>query len=141
MATRKATGDLLASVPLFQGLTRKELREILACSKMIEFRPGRDIVTEGRQGIGFHLILEGRAKVTVGGWQRATLGAGDYFGEMSLLDGSPRSATVTAETPLRTLALPSWDFQAIVKKNPSIAVKLLSEMTRRLRAASMSPSD
>jgi CRP-like cAMP-binding protein len=90
-------------------------------------------VEEGATGVGFHLIVEGEAEVLVGGMPRTTLRAGDYFGEMSLLDGGPRSATVRTVTPLRTLALTSWAFMPILDKNPSIARKLLQEMSKRLR--------
>lgn len=140
----KSKKDLLAmlgSVPLFEGLSRRELSSILEAAKEIRFRDGREIVEEGSTGVGFHLIIEGEADVLVGGVKRATLRAGDYFGEMSLLDGGPRSATVRAVTPVSTLALTSWIFMPLLNKNPSIARKLLLEMTRRLRALDSSLRD
>jgi CRP/FNR family transcriptional regulator, cyclic AMP receptor protein len=133
MATKKDTLALLAGVPLFEGLSKRELNSILSVAKQIVHDEGHDIVEEGATGVGFHLILEGEAHVLIGGRKRATLRSGDYFGEMSLLDGGPRSATVRASTPVRTLALTSWAFLPLLDKTPSIARKLLQEMSKRLR--------
>jgi CRP/FNR family transcriptional regulator, cyclic AMP receptor protein len=131
---KKDTLALLGNVPLFEGLSKKELNSILTVAKEIHFDEGHDIVEEGATGVGFHLIQEGEAHVLIGGRKRATLRAGDYFGEMSLIDGGPRSATVRTTTPVRTLALTSWAFMPLLDKNPSIARKLLQEMSKRLRA-------
>jgi CRP/FNR family cyclic AMP-dependent transcriptional regulator len=133
MVSKKDTLALLASVPLFEGLSNRELNSILTVAKEIDHDEGHDIVEEGATGVGFHLILSGEAHVLIGGRKRATLRAGDYFGEMSLLDGGPRSATVRASTPVHTLALTSWAFLPLLDKNPSIAKKLLQEMSKRLR--------
>lgn len=124
---------MLGSVPLFEGLSKKELDLIYREAKQAQFEPGHDIVEQGATGVGFHLILDGKADVLIGGRKRATLGPGDYFGEMSLLDGGPRSATVKTATPVRTLALTSWAFLPLLDKMPSIARKLLVELSRRLR--------
>lgn len=135
---RKAT-DLLGEVPLFQGLSRKELTAIAASGKEVSHPEGREIVKEGAtEAAGFHLILEGTAKVLAGKRTVNTLGPGDHFGEMSLLDGGPRSATVTATTPVRTFSITAWSFRPLLERNPSIARKLLMEMSRRLRAATKS---
>jgi CRP/FNR family transcriptional regulator, cyclic AMP receptor protein len=131
---KKDTLALLGNVPLFEGLSKRELSSILSVAKEIHFDEGHDIVEEGATGVGFHLILEGEAHVLIGGRKRATLRAGDYFGEMSLIDGGPRSATVRTSTPVRTLALTSWAFMPLLDKSPSIARKLLQEMSKRLRA-------
>lgn len=127
--------DLLAKVGLFEGLSRKELQTIYKSAKAVHFPAGRTIVSEGASGIGFHMIVDGKAKVTVKGRSRATLKPGDYFGEISLIDRGPRSATVVAETEVDTLSLASWSFLSILDKNPTISRKLLLELTRRLRAA------
>src|SRR3990170_1477867 len=116
MAKKKDAVAMLKQVPLFEGLSRRELEQILKVAKEIEFDEGHAIVEEGATGVGFHLIMEGEAHVLVGGRKRATLRSGDYFGEMSLLDGGPRSATVRASTPLRTLALTSWAFLPLLEK-------------------------
>jgi CRP-like cAMP-binding protein len=106
---------------------------VYEAGKEVTFDEGKPIVEEGATGAGFHLILEGEAAVLVGGRKRASLGPGDYFGEMALLDGGPRSATVKAMTPVHTLTLASWAFVPLVDKNPPIARKLLVELSRRLR--------
>jgi len=134
MVEKKSAVELLAGVDLFQGLSKRELRAIAAMAKEMHFDEGQRVVTEGEEGGRFHLILEGGAKVSVGGRTRNTLGHGDHFGEISLIDGGPRSATVTAETPLRTLALAEWNFRPLLKEVPTIAPKILLEMCRRLRA-------
>jgi CRP-like cAMP-binding protein len=138
MAKATKTRDpvvLLAKVSLFDGLSRKELQTIQRSAKEVNFPAGRTIVSEGATGIGFHMIVTGKAKVTLKGRTRATLGAGDYFGEMSLIDRGPRSATVTAATDVQTLSLASWSFLSILDKNPTISRKLLTELCRRLRIA------
>lgn len=124
---------MLGSVPLFEGLSPRELDSVYEAGKEVTFEQGKDIVEQGATGVGFHLILEGEANVLVGDKEQAVLRAGDYFGEMSLLDGAPRSATVRAATPVHTLTLPSWAFGPLVDKNPSIARKMLVELSRRLR--------
>ena len=131
---KKDTLAMLSSVPLFDGLSKRELNTILNVAKEIEFDEGHAVVEEGATGVGFHLILEGEVAVLVGGRKRATLGAGNYFGEMSLIDGGPRSATVKTATPVRTLAITSWAFLPLIDKSPSIAKKMLQEMSKRLRA-------
>jgi CRP/FNR family transcriptional regulator, cyclic AMP receptor protein len=127
------TIDVLGSVPLFEGLSKKELAQVNRLGKVVETDAGATLVEEGSHGVGFHVILEGTATVSVEGEQRAVLKAKDFFGELSLLDNGPRSATVTAETPLRTLWLDSYDFLGLVDRNPAIARKLLVEVARRLR--------
>jgi CRP/FNR family cyclic AMP-dependent transcriptional regulator len=130
---KKDVLGMLGSVPLFEGLSRKELTSVYEAGKEVSFEAGRNIVEEGATGVGFHLILEGEARVVVGDEEQAVLRAGDYFGEMSLLDGGPRSATVVASSPVHTLTLASWAFVPLVDRNPSIARKLLVELSRRLR--------
>ena len=127
------TIELLKTVPLFEGLSKRELDSVYRTGKEITFGPGHDIVEEGATGIGFHLLLDGEVDVVVGGKKRARLGRGDYFGEMSLLDGGPRSATVKTATEVRTLALTPWAFISLVERTPSIAKKLLVELSKRLR--------
>jgi len=132
---KKSAAQMLGSVGLFEGLSNKELSQISKSAREVEFEPGSAIVKEGEEGVGFHLILSGRAKVTVRGRTRKSLGPGKFFGELSLIDELPRTATVIAETTVRTLSLVSWEFLPLVDKTPSIARKLLVEMCRRLREA------
>jgi CRP-like cAMP-binding protein len=127
------TLDLLSCVPLFEGLSRKELRHVFNASKRVEFPAGRTIVKQGDTGAAFHMILKGKARVLVGGRTKTHLGPGDYFGEMSLIDRGQRSATVIAETPVSTLSLVSWNFLPLLDEMPSIAKKMLLIMSQRLR--------
>jgi CRP/FNR family cyclic AMP-dependent transcriptional regulator len=120
-------------VPLFEGLSKRELAAVERLGTEVSFDAGQPVVREGERAVAFHLILSGRARVTVGGRSRATLGPGDFFGELSLIDRGPRTATVVATTPLRTFTLASWDFLPLLERSPSIARKLLIEMCRRLR--------
>jgi CRP/FNR family cyclic AMP-dependent transcriptional regulator len=129
----KTSLQLLGSVGLFEGLSQKELTQVHRQAREGEFSAGDVIVTEGETGVGFHLILSGRAKVLAGKRTIATLGPGDFFGELSLIDRGPRTATVVANTTLKTLSLVSWEFLPMLDRNPSIARKLLIEITGRLR--------
>jgi CRP-like cAMP-binding protein len=122
--------ELLANVGLFSDLDKRELREVASAMKEYTFEAGREVVTQGQNGVGFFVIADGTAKVTIDGGEVRTLGAGDYFGEIALLADSPRTATVTAETELRCWSLVSWSFRPIVESNGSIAWKLLQAMAR-----------
>lgn len=135
MATKKDLLQMLRSVSLFEGLSGKELEALLMVGKEVIHESGDDLVEQGKRGVGFHLITDGKARVLVRGRTVAHLRPGDYFGEMALLDGEPRSATVRAETDVRTLSLASWDFLPLIDRHPSIARKMLLEMSRRLRDA------
>jgi CRP-like cAMP-binding protein len=131
---RKSLTDLLGSVSLFEGLSKRELAQIEKLGKEVNFPTGKTIVTEGENGVGFHLILEGNTKLIAGGRKRSTMGPGEWFGELSLIDRGPRTATVTTETPVRTFSLLSWEFLPLLDKNPKIARKIMIEMCHRLRA-------
>jgi CRP/FNR family transcriptional regulator, cyclic AMP receptor protein len=135
MVDRQSKLKMLGSCPLFQDLSKRELSAILKSAHEVEHPAGIAVLEEGTDGVGFHLILEGKASVVTGGRRRAELGPGQYFGEMSLIDGLPRTATVTPITPMKTLTIASWDFAPMVDQNPSIARKMLAEMSRRLREA------
>jgi CRP-like cAMP-binding protein len=126
--------DLLQRVPIFQGLDRRELERIAASMKPRTFRAGDTVTSEGQGGVGFFVIEDGKAKVTVGGENRRTLGAGDYFGEVALLTDRPRTATITAETDLRCYGMTSWDFKPLVETHGSIAWKLLQAMAKNYQA-------
>ena len=126
--------DLLQRVPIFQGLERRELERIATSMKARTFRAGDRVTSEGQGGVGFFVIEDGRANVTVGGENRRTLGAGDYFGEVALLTDSPRTATITAETDLRCYGMTSWDFKPLVETHGSIAWKLLQAMAKNYQS-------
>jgi CRP/FNR family transcriptional regulator, cyclic AMP receptor protein len=124
----------LRQVQLFESLTDEDLASIVRMGKKASFPAGAEVTKEGSTGVGFHLILEGRALVTVGGVERRTLVSGEYFGEMSLLDNQPRSATVTAVTDLRTYSLAAWDFMGLIETERTIARKIFAALSRRIRA-------
>jgi CRP-like cAMP-binding protein len=134
--TRAEAGvELLAEVDLFQGLTKGELLKIYMLAREENVRSGRALATEGEPGGRFYLILEGKAQVTIAGEQWAELGPGEYFGEISLIDGEPRSASVTAASDLRVLSLASFTFAPLLVEHPTITRKILLEMCARLRRA------
>ncbi len=122
--------DLLQRVPIFSGLDRKELERIATSMKQRTFEAGDNVTTEGAGGVGFFVIEDGEAKVTIGGEERRRLGPGDYFGEVALLNESARTATIVAETDLRCYGLTSWEFRPLVETHGSIAWKLLQEMSK-----------
>jgi CRP/FNR family transcriptional regulator, cyclic AMP receptor protein len=130
-----APTELVQGIPLFADLDKKELQGVATSMKERTFRAGQTIAAEGQSGIGFFVIAEGTAKVTQGNQERATLGPGDYFGEIALLDDGLRTASVTADSELKAYGLTSWEFRPIVESNAPIAWKLLKTMAARLREA------
>ena len=130
---------MIASVPFFGGLDGKKRRAVASEGKQLSYKAGDTMVDEGTTGVGFYLILDGRAEVRKGGRVLATLGKGQFFGEMSLIDELPRSADVVAVAPTKCWALTSWAFTGLVKANPDVALLMLKELVKRLRAAQASP--
>jgi CRP/FNR family transcriptional regulator, cyclic AMP receptor protein len=133
--------EQLKTVPLFSGCSTRELASLGRFLREVDFPAGRQIVQEGRTGTGLHVIIEGETKVVVGDRTRRRLGPGEFFGEISLLDRGPRTATVVAETPVRTLSLSAWNFRAALKEHPTMAVKMLEELASRVRSAGSSLTD
>jgi CRP/FNR family cyclic AMP-dependent transcriptional regulator len=131
----KSTVDHLQDVQLFSSCTDKELSLIARASDEVTVADGTAVVTEGSTGHEFYLILDGRADVSRAGRSLAELGPGQYFGELSLLDGAPRSATITARAPTTMLVLGQREFAAVLDTTPGVARKLLTQMAARLRAA------
>lgn len=127
--------ERLKTVPLFKGLSEQELADVLGQSRVVEFDADHDIVEEGGGFVGFHLILEGKATVSRGTRTIGTLGPGDYFGEISVIDGKPRTATVTTESPVRTLSLAAGKFQPLLDAHPTLSRKILLGLCRTIRAA------
>lgn len=123
----------LRVVPLFSACSDKELRFIAAHVEELDFPAGTVLCREGRPGGDFFVILDGQAEVE-GRHGKATLGPGEFFGEIALLDHGPRTATVTAATPLRCLVLGPPQFRDVLHSNAAIAVKMLHVVTQRLRA-------
>ncbi|MDQ3890515.1 MAG: cyclic nucleotide-binding domain-containing protein [Actinomycetota bacterium] len=127
--------EALKAVPLFAGLEESEFRLLERALKERRFEQGAVVTREGASGVGFFVIAEGKASVSVGGEPRATLGPGDYFGEVALFDEGARTASITAETDLRCFGLTSWQFRPFVLEHPEVAWKLLQGLARRLRSA------
>jgi len=128
--------EIFRRVPLFDGLSDKELTAVAGAAKERRFDTGDVVVGEGEGGVGFFVIADGSARVETHGARRATLGPGDSFGEVALLDeGGRRTATVVAESPLGVLGLTAWQFTPLLEQYPSIAIKLAKVLARRLREA------
>lgn len=124
--------ETLRRVPLFEELDQLELQSIADLMNEANVPSGAIVTAEGGPGDGFFVIESGDAEVTVEGSPRAVMTAGDYFGEIALLLGSSRTATVTASTDLRCYALTPWDFRTLVEGAPSIAWKVMQSMAARL---------
>jgi CRP/FNR family cyclic AMP-dependent transcriptional regulator len=135
MARRDVKLEHLGRTWLFSGCNKKELGLIGRASDEVEVDAGRLLCEEGKPGFEFFLILDGRAGVSRSGRKIATLRRGQYFGELSLLDRKPRSATVTSETPMQLLVLDQRQFDGIMDQVPGLAHKLLTAMADRLREA------
>lgn len=127
--------DLLGQVPLFAELSRRHLKQIAEHADEIAFREREAIVEVGQPGGTFFVIVEGEAKVLRGARTIARLGPGDFFGEISLLDGGPRTATVVAATPVVAIRVFKRAFDRLVSKEPAVAAKILTVVARRLREA------
>jgi CRP-like cAMP-binding protein len=125
----------LKGVPLFSGVRDRELKRLANVMRESRFNEGDVIATEGRSGIGFFLIEEGNASVSLHGEIIRTLGPGDHFGEIALIDEGPRSASVTASTDLRCRGMAAWEFRSFVQEHPEVAWPLLQTLASRLREA------
>ena len=132
-AVAKATAQMLKTVPLFAGLDERELAQIAESMHERRFAAGDTVTQEGAGGAGFFVVGEGRAEVTVEGEPRGTVGPGDYFGEIALLTGSDRTATIVAGTDMLCYGMTPWDFRPLVESNSTIAWKLLTAMAEKLR--------
>jgi CRP-like cAMP-binding protein len=130
--------DRLEEVAMLAGCSRRQLRAIARISEVIEVAEGTVLARSGQPGEEFFLILDGSAHVEVSARKRARLQPGQYFGEMSLLDGGPRSATVVADTPLRLLVIKRRDFSTLLREAPELTQSLLATLSRRVRIAEAS---
>jgi CRP-like cAMP-binding protein len=125
--------DSLRAIPLFAELSARDLKHLAASMNERTYEPGQVVVSQGTGGVGFFVILDGRAKVSQDGEDRGTLEAGDYFGEMALIDGDDRAASVHAEGQLRCAAMTAWNFRPFVRENPDVAWALLTALAKRVR--------
>jgi CRP-like cAMP-binding protein len=135
MAADPSVVAALAATDLFGSLNKRALETVADSVKVVHHAAGKELTTEGDSGVAFHLITDGTVSVSVRGAQRRTLGPGEYFGEISMIDGKPRSATVVANTPLTTLAVVAWQFAPLLDEHPDIAKALLLTLCERLRSA------
>lgn len=131
---RDDKGKLLAGIPLFAGLSKKELAQVASIAEELDFRAGKQLIREGGPGREFFIVLEGSAEVTQKGKRLAIRKAGDFFGEIALVSDRPRMATVTTLEPSVMLIVTETNFRRLVKKSPEIALKVLQAVGERLPA-------
>jgi CRP/FNR family cyclic AMP-dependent transcriptional regulator len=130
----------LAKAPLFASIPKRHLRQLARSSGVMHRDEGSTVVKEGASGSVFFVILDGRVKVVRGGRTVARLRAGEFFGEMSLLDDQPRLASVVTETPSRFLTLSAKEFRAAIDREPALARRILREIAGRLRELEKPPA-
>jgi CRP-like cAMP-binding protein len=129
---------MLKRVPLFADLDDRELRQIAQSMSERTFNAGDAVTTQGDRGVGFFVIEDGTATVTVDGDAKAKLGPGDYFGEIALIADIERTATITAETDLHCWGMTSWTFRPLIESNAQLSWKLLQALARRTAPSSVS---
>ena len=123
----------LEEVPIFEDCTRRQLREVAAISKVVELAAGSIVTRTGDPGEEFFVLVDGSVTVEISPRKRGRLRPGDFFGEMSLLDGEPRSATVRAETDVRLLVIQRRNFQSLLREVPELSHRVLETLSRRIR--------
>ncbi len=128
----------LADVPIFAGLPKRHLEKIAKLAVTKRYDEDAKMVIAGDQGESFFVVLEGTALVTAGHFTDVVIGPGDFFGEMALLDGFPRSATVTAETPVQVMIVTRSKFMKLLESEPTIGIAMLKALSLRVRAANLS---
>lgn len=132
MLRRNAKVELIKSVPLFSECSRKHLNEIAGIADEIDLREGKELTKEGRPGREFFVLIEGDADVKKGTRRVNKLGAGDFFGEIALVTRRPRTATVTATSPVRALVITDRSFRSLLEHQPEIQSKVMSALAARL---------
>jgi CRP-like cAMP-binding protein len=125
--------ELLAACPLFRGIDADGLAALAEKAAQVDFPAGHVIARQGEIGTGFFVVISGRVRVVRDGATVATLGGGEFFGELSVLDRMPRNASVVADEPTSCLALASWDFDAVLLEQPALTLAILRGVARRLR--------
>jgi CRP/FNR family cyclic AMP-dependent transcriptional regulator len=130
-----AMSDALRAVPMFSELPDKELRSLAESMQERSYSEGQEVLVEGEGGIGFFVILDGDARVSVGADEVRTLGPGDSFGEMAIIDGQARSASITAGEGLRCAGMTQWHFKPFVRDHPDFAWAIMQALVRRVRDA------
>ena len=144
MAAGRPDIELLSRVPLFEGLSRANLGRVASLAEEVTYNAGRVIVKKDDPGRAFYVIVDGTAKVVKGkivtARREAELGPGDFFGELALLDGEARAATVIASSPLTTIRIERTAFRHLLREEPDLALKVLEGMARRTRKILDTPS-
>jgi CRP-like cAMP-binding protein len=136
--THDRRAELLAGCPLFRGVARDSLASLADVATAVDFPAGHVIARQGEIGTGFFVVVSGTVRVVRDGELVARLGPGEFFGELSVLDRLPRSASVAAETPTSCLALASWDFEKVLMEQPALTLSILRGVAARLRDATES---
>jgi CRP/FNR family cyclic AMP-dependent transcriptional regulator len=134
--TRDRRAELLGQCQLFTGLSTEQLSAIAEIATEVDYPTGRVLARQGEIGTGFFVIVDGAVSVIRDGRTIAHLGPGQFFGELSVLDGGPRIAQVVSEEPTRCLALATWDFERVLLDQPALTLAILRELARRLRSVS-----
>jgi CRP-like cAMP-binding protein len=129
---RDGKEKLVSTVPLFSGLSRKELSQVASLADELDFKPGKVLIREGDPGREFFILVEGAAEISRGGKTIAKRQPGDFFGEVALMCDRPRVATVTTTEPSVALVITDRDFRTLVAKSPKIALKVLQAVGERL---------
>jgi CRP-like cAMP-binding protein len=137
--TKDRRTELLGGCPLFGGVAQDDLAAIGGRSIEVDFPTDHVIARQGEIGTGLFVVIEGAVRVVRDGQELARLGPGDFFGEMSVIDGLPRVAQVVTTEPTRCLALASWEFERIVLDHPTIGLAILRGLSARLRAKTEPP--
>jgi CRP/FNR family transcriptional regulator, cyclic AMP receptor protein len=132
--------QLIADVPMFSACTKQEIKRIASLANRVEIPEGQPLTKEGERGKEFFIIAEGEAKVTVRGDRVATLGPGEFFGETALLDPGPRTATVSADSPMVVYKVEGEDFRSLLIDVPFIARNILRGIARRMRELTEAPT-
>ena len=128
--------ELLGGCPLFHGIDAESLDALAQKATQVEFPAGHVIARQGEIGTGFFVVIDGRVRVVRDGTVVATLGPGEFFGELSVLDRMPRNAMVSAEVATTCLALAAWDFDAVLLEQPRLTLAILRGVAARLRVVS-----
>ncbi len=130
---RDAKAELIARVPLFAGLSRRERAQVASIADELDLPAGKTLIREGERGRELFVLVDGEVEVTRGGRRRRTLAAGDFFGEIALVSRVPRTATVRTTTPVRVLVVSQRNFARLLRLSPGIATKVLEAVAERLR--------
>lgn len=138
--SRDTKVEALARVPLFEGLSKKELGQLAMTTEDLEFGPGKVLCKEGQLGREFFVIVEGEVEVERGGKSLGSRGAPDFFGEIALVEHRPRTATVRSKTPLRFFVLTSRGFDRLLEESPAVQGKVMRALAKRVATLSDDPT-